>query len=138
MVKLRVELTYIYEHSFNVGKTVETTSIDLPQFNVDEPTFFPHWSLVKNESWAEVCLSALLQRWQNNIEQHRQNYVDSMFMTLWFQRWYLVKNGSWVNICSSTLHWRWENNVETTFSIFVALLFTRQWLNNKTELSFQA
>ena len=135
MVKLRVELTYSYEHSFNVGKTVETTSTDLPQFNVDEPTFFPHWSLVKNESWAEVCLSALLQRWQNNIDR------ITLIQCLWlmrFQRWYLVKNGSWVNICSSTLLWRWENNVETTFSIFVALLFTRQWLNNKTELSFQA
>ena len=134
MVKLRVELTYSYEHSFNVGKTVETTSIDLPQFNVDEPRFFPHWSLVKNESWAEVCLSALLQRWQNNIDR------ITLIQCLWlmrFQRWYLVKNGSWVNICSSTLLWRWENNVETTFSIFVALLFTRQWLNNKTELSFQ-
>ena len=135
MVKLRVELTYSYEHSFNVGKTVETTSIDLPQFNVDEPTLFQHWSLVKNESWAEVCLSALLQRWQNNIDR------ITLIQCLWlmrFQRWYLVENGSWVNICSSTLLRRWESNVETTFSIFVALLFTRQWLNNKTELSFQA
>ena len=135
MVKLRVELTYSYEHSFNVGKTVETTSIDLPQFNVDEPTFFPHWSLVKNESWAEVCLSALLQRWQNNID--RITLIQCLWL-MWFQRWYLVKNGSWVNICSSTLLRRWGNNIETTFSIFVALLFTRQWLNNKTELSFQA
>ena len=131
MVKLRVELTYSYEHSFNVGKTVETTSIDLPQFNVDEPTLFQHWSLVKNESWAEVCLSALLQRWQNNIDR----------ITLIQCRWLCGFNVDiWLKmeVESTYVLRRWGNNIETTFSIFVALLFTRQWLNNKTELSFQA
>ena len=29
---------------------------------------FQRWNLVENENWADVCLSTLSQRWQNNVE----------------------------------------------------------------------
>ena len=48
---------------------VETTSIKLYQFNVDDPTLFQHWYLVEDESWANVCLSTLgifTKQWVNN------------------------------------------------------------------------
>ena len=48
---------------------VETTSIKLHQFNVDDPTLFQHWYLVEDESWANVCLSTLgifTKQWVNN------------------------------------------------------------------------
>ena len=60
-----VHLSTLFQHWQN---HVETTLIELRQFNVDEPTLIQHWNLVENESWANVCLSTLFQRWQNNVE----------------------------------------------------------------------
>ena len=40
----------------------------LRRFNVDEQMLFQRWNLVENESWADVCLSTLFQRWQDNVE----------------------------------------------------------------------
>ena len=37
------------------------------RFNVDELKLFQRWNLVENESWADICLSTLFQRWQNNV-----------------------------------------------------------------------
>ena len=68
-LKVKVEPTYIYRRCFNVGKyNVETTLIELRRFNVEEPILFQRWNLVENENWADVCLSTLFQRWQNNVE----------------------------------------------------------------------
>ena len=68
---------------------VETTLIELRRFNVDEPMLFHRWNLVENESWADVCLPTLFQRWQNNVETalielHWFNVDDPMLI----QRWY--------------------------------------------------
>ena len=60
--------------------------------NVDRQcssTLFPRWYLVENESWADICLPTLFQRWQNNvetalIEPHWFNADNPML----FQRWY--------------------------------------------------
>ena len=60
-----IHLSTLFQHWQN---NVETTLIELRQFNVDEPTLIKHWNLVENESWANVCLSTLFQRWQNNVE----------------------------------------------------------------------
>ena len=55
---------------------------------------YQRWNLVENESWADVCLSTLFQRWQNNLKQHCKNYVDSMSMT---------------NVVSKlTFSWKWK------------------------------
>ena len=48
---------------------VETTLIELRWFNVDESTLFQSWNLVRNERWADICLSMSFQHWQNNIEK---------------------------------------------------------------------
>ena len=115
---------------------VETTSIELRRFNIDEPMLFQRWNLVENESWANVCLSTLFQRWQNNVEttmkELRRFNVDDPVL---FQRWFSVENQSWVNVCLSAFR-RWENSIETALSIFVVLMFTKKWLNKKTNLSF--
>ena len=36
-------------------------------YNV-ESTLFQRWYLAENESWADVHLLTLFQRWQNNVE----------------------------------------------------------------------
>ena len=93
-----------------LAKQVKTTSIELPQFKVDEPTFFQCSNLVENESWPDVCLSTLFQRWQNHVEttlkELRRFNVDDLML---FQRWCLLENESSVNVCSSALVHRWEN-----------------------------
>ena len=79
-------------------------------------TLFQRWYLVENESWADVHLSTLFQRWQNNIEttliELRRFNVDEPTL---LQRWNLVENESWADACLLTLFQRWQNNVETTF-----------------------
>ena len=86
-----------------------TSTLNQPCDNVDRQrssTLFQRWYLVENESWADVCLSTLFQRWQNNVEitliELRQfNVHDSMF----FKRRYLVENESWTNACLPALIW---------------------------------
>ena len=62
--KMKVEPTHIYRCCFNVGKT----TLKQQRFNVDEVTLFQSWNLGEKESWADVCLSTLFQRWRNNVE----------------------------------------------------------------------
>ena len=95
--------------------------------NVDRQlssTLFQRWYLVENESWADIQLSTVFQRWQNNVEtmsiKLRWFNVDEPML---FQRWYLVENGSWINVCLSALLRLWENSIETTLSI-AALICT--------------
>ena len=74
--------------------------LELRWFNADEAMLFQRSNLVEIKSWADVCLSTLFQRWQNNVEttlkELRQLNVDDPML---FQRWYLVENESWVNVC---------------------------------------
>ena len=94
--------------------------------NVDRQrssTLFQCWYLAENESWADVHLSTLFQRCQNNVKttliELRRFSVDEPTL---FQRWNLVENESWVDVCLSTLFLRWENNAETT-------LIELRWFN---------
>ena len=100
-LKMKVEPTYIYRRCF---------LIELCRFNVDEPTLLQRWNLIENGNWADVCLSTLFQRWQNNVEttliELRWSNVDDPMS---FQCWYYVEKESWVNGCSSVLrklHWK--------------------------------
>ena len=86
--------------------------------NVDRQrssTLFQRWYLVENESWADVHLSTLFQRWQNNVEttliELRRFNVDEPTL---FQRWNLVENESSTDICLSTLFQRWWLNFVST------------------------
>ena len=96
------------------------------------------WNLAENESWANVCLPTLFQRWQNNVETalklFRRFNIDGLML---FQYWYLVENESWVNPFSSALPQCWEKSIETTLPIFLVLMFIRKWLNNETNLSLK-
>ena len=47
---------------------VETRSIELRRFKVDETILLQRLNLVENEIWADVCLSMLFQSWQNKVE----------------------------------------------------------------------
>ena len=89
------------------------------------------WYLVENESWADVHLSTLFQRWRNNVEtiliELRRFNVDKPTL---FQRWNLVENESWADVCLSTLFQRWQNNVETT-------LIELRWFNVDDPMLFQ-
>ena len=83
--------------------------------NVDHQrssTLFQRWYLVENESWADVHLSTLFQRCQNNVQTTltRRFNVDEPKL---FQRWNLVENESWADVCLSSLFQRWQN-VEKT------------------------
>ena len=80
---------------------VETRSIELRRFKVDETILLQRLNLVENEIWADVCLSMLFQSWQNKVETtlkelRRFNVDDPML----FQRWYLVENKSCIYQCS--------------------------------------
>ena len=72
-------------------------------------TLFQRWYLVENESWADVHLSTLFQRWQNNIKttliELRRFKVDEPTL---LQRWNSVENGSWADVCLLTKQ-RWNN-----------------------------
>ena len=89
--------------------------------------------LVENESWADVHLSTLFQRWQNNVETtsielHRFNVDEPT----------LLNRFMFIDVVSTLSKQRWnKSNFEATLSIFVVLVFTREWLNNKIKLSFQ-
>ena len=75
------------------------------------------WYLVENVSWADVYLSTLFQRWQNNVEttliELRRFNVDEPML---FQCWNLVENENCTDVCLSTLFQRWQNNVEKTLT----------------------
>ena len=77
--------------------------------------FFQLWYLVENESWADIHLLMLFQRWQKNVGTAliELRWFDVGEPTL-FQRWNLVENESWAGVCLSTVFQRWKNNVETT------------------------
>ena len=92
------------------------------------------WNLVENESWADVCLSTLFQRWQTTSKQRWQSYVDSMLMT---QCYFNVDIKLKRKVQSTHVHRCWGSSIDTALSVFVVLRFTRKWLNNKTKLSFQ-
>ena len=78
--------------------------------------------LVENESWADLHLLMLFQRWQNNVEttsrELRRFNVDKPTL---FQPWYLVENESWGDVCLSTffivdktmLKQYWKNYVDS-------------------------
>ena len=69
-----------------------TSTLNQRWNNIDRQrssTLFQRWYLVENESWADVNLSTLFQRWQNNVETtlielHWFNADDPML----FQHWY--------------------------------------------------
>ena len=81
---------------------------------------FQRWYLVENESWADVHLSMLFQRWQNNFETTliEWRWFNVSEPTL-FQRRNLDENESWTE----------QNNVETTlkellrFNVYDPMLF---------------
>ena len=100
------------------------STLNQPWNNVDRQhssTLFQRWYLVENESWADVCLSTLFQRWQNNVETtlkelRRFNVDDPML----FHCWYLVEKESWFNLGSSALgkqHWNNFVNICCTCSL---------------------
>ena len=74
--------------------------------------------MADNESWTNVHLSTLFQRWQNSIEtpliELRRFNVDE---TKLFQLWDLVEDKTWADVCLLTLFQRWQNNVERIMSI---------------------
>ena len=91
--------------------------------NVDRqlsPTLFQRWCLVKYESWADVHLWTLFQRWQNNVEA---TSIELLWFNvdepLLFQRWYLIEIESCTDLCLSALLQRWQKNVETNWKNFV-------------------
>ena len=71
---------------------VETRSIELRRFKVDETILLQRLNLVENEIWADVCLSMLFQSWQNKVEttlkELRRFNVDDPIL---FQCWYFVE-----------------------------------------------
>ena len=91
--------------------------------NISQQTH-QRWINVENESWTDVHLSTLFQRWQNNVEttsiELRRINVDEPTL---FQRWNLVG-----------FFQHWQNNVETTlkesrgFNVNEPMLFQRWYL----------
>ena len=111
---------------------------------------FERLNLVEIEYWADVCLSTLFQRWQNNLkttmkELRQFNFDDRML----FQHWYLVENESWINVCSSALpstlrkqHWNNCVNCYTgdlySCSLESGLKTKQNYVSkNKTYISFK-
>ena len=94
------------------------------------------------KSCANVHLTTLFQRWQNNLEtmliELRRFNVDEPTL---FQHWNLVENESWADVCLSTLFQRWQNNVKTTlkelrwFNVDDPMLFQRWYLVENGKLS---
>ena len=98
---------------------------------------FQRWYLVKNESWAGVHLSALFQRWQNNVETtsielRRFNFDGPML----FQRWNLAENESSADVCLSTLTKQRWNNIEIITSINQCSFKVDSWLKMKVESTY--
>ena len=91
--------------------------------------------LIENESSADVHLSTLFQRWQNNVETTSiELRWFNVYEPMLFQLWNLVEIESWADVCLSTLFQSWQNNVETTlkelrqFSVDDPMLFQRWYL----------
>ena len=71
---MKVEPTYNYRRCFNV----ETTSIELHRFNVDEPT------LLNRLMFIDVVSTLLKQRWnKNNFEATLSIFVVLVFTREW-------------------------------------------------------
>ena len=107
-------------------------------------TLFQHWSLVENESWADVHLSTLFQRWQNNVQTTstalRQFKVNEI--------WNLVENESWTDVFLSTLFQRRQNicsmsitqyrfNLDIRFKIKVKSTYVHQRHFDVEEISLK-
>ena len=57
---------------FWLWQSSEIGRVPSKHINVDRQrssTLFQRWYLVENESWADVHLSTLFQRWQNNVDR---------------------------------------------------------------------
>ena len=82
--------------------------------NVDRQcssTLFRRWYLVENESWADVHLSTLFQRWQNNVDritsiQRRWTNVVSPLKFGW--KWKLSRR-MFIDVVSTLTKQRWNN-----------------------------
>ena len=82
------------------------------------------WYLVENETWVDVHLPTLFQRWQNNVEAMSIELcwfnVDEPML---FQRWNFVEIKSQADVCLS-IKCRWPNVVLT-------LIFGWKWKLNQ-------
>ena len=98
-----------------------TLTLDQRWNNIDpqrSSTLFQRWYLIENESWVDIHLSTLLQRWQNNVETtlieiRRINVGEPKFNVdapKLFHCWYLVEKEGWVNVYSSALRKQHRNN----------------------------
>ena len=74
-------------------------------------TLFQCWCLVENESWTDVHLSTLFQRWQNNVDriasiQRRWTKVVPSLKFGW--KWKLSRR-MFVDVVSALTKQRWNN-----------------------------
>ena len=89
-------LTFPFKKCYLSTLNQRTNNIDRQRSS----TLFQRWYLAENETWANVHLSALFQRWQNNVDTRlielSQFNVDEPML---FQRWNLIENESWADAC---------------------------------------
>ena len=64
---MKVEPTYFYRRWQN---NVETMSIELRWFNIDDPMLFQRWYYFEKESWVNTCSSVLRKQHWNNLCQY--------------------------------------------------------------------
>ena len=83
--------------------------------------------MFENESWPDVHLSTLSQRWQNNVETTWYNYVDSTSMN---QRCLNVEIWLKMKVEPTYVYQRFLNVDKTT-------LIELRWLNVDDPMLFQ-
>ena len=99
------------------------------------------WYLVENETWVDVHLSTLFQRWQNNVEATSIELcwfnIDEPML---FQHWNLVEIGSWADVCLSALFQRWQNMLKQHWKNYINSMSMTQccfnvdiWIKIKVE-----
>ena len=115
----------VFSINFEIGAPSQQTH--QRWINVDHQRsskLFQRWYLVENESWTNVHLSTLFQRWQNNVEAMSIELcwfnVDEPML---FQRWNFVEIKSQADVCLS-IKCRWPNVVLT-------LIFGWKWKLNQ-------
>ena len=108
---------------------VESTSIELRRFNVDEPTLFRGWIWLKMRIEPMYLYRRCFNVDKTTLKQHWKNYVDTSSMTQCFFNVDIYLKMNWVNVSSLAFLRRWENSTETALSIFAVLMFTRKWLS---------
>ena len=99
---------------FWLWQSSEIGRVPSKHINVDcqrSSTLFQRWYLVENESWADVHLSTLFQRWQNNVDR-----ITSI------QR-------RWTNVVS-TLKFGWKWKLSRRMFIGIASTLSKHHLNN--------